>query len=114
MTPDPWLLGIARRLDRLRWVPSDVLNAIVQRECFCVRSSTDITPAWLELHLTDRELAARLCADCIALDECLELELRTAGANTVGVWGRLSEEDRRVLHPLWLARGDRADGWSGR
>jgi len=114
MTPDPWLLGIAWRLDRLRWVPSDVLDAFVRRDGACVGPSTDTQPPWLKLDLTDRELAAWLCADCTAHDECLELELRTAGANTVGVWGGLSEEDRRALYPLWLARGHRLDGRPGR
>jgi WhiB family redox-sensing transcriptional regulator len=42
-------------------------------------------------------------------DECLELELRTAGADTVGVWGALPEQDRRALYPHWRQRGDRAD-----
>lgn len=110
-TPDPRLLAVARRLDRLRRVPSDVLNAIVRQSC---AQPSSAAPRWLELDLTDRELAARLCADCTALDVCLELELRTAGANTVGVWGGLSEEDRRALYPLWLTRGDRADGRADR
>ena len=38
----------------------------------------------------DRELAARLCAGCPVV-ECLELELRIKGADTVGVWGALRE-----------------------
>ena len=52
----------------------------------------------------DRELAARLCAGCPVRRECLEFELRTAGADTVGVWGGLSEDDRRDLHTVWRAR----------
>ncbi len=105
-TPDPRLLAIARHLDRLRWVPSHVLDSIVRHSC---AQPSGAPPAWLDPDLTDRELAARLCADCTAQDVCLELELRTTGANTVGVWGGLSEEDRRALYPLWLARGDRAE-----
>jgi WhiB family transcriptional regulator, redox-sensing transcriptional regulator len=57
----------------------------------------------------DRELAARLCAGCPVQRECLEFELRTAGAETVGVWGGLSEDDRRALHAVWRARAGRAE-----
>ena len=39
--------------------------------------------------------------------ECLEFELRTAGADTVGVWGGLNENDRRALHAIWAARAGR-------
>jgi WhiB family redox-sensing transcriptional regulator len=66
-------------------------------------------PAWRDEPLTDRELAARLCAGCPVRDECVELELRTAGAATVGVWGGLAEDDRRELHRHWLQRGDRVE-----
>ena len=55
----------------------------------------------------DREFARLLCGGCPVQDECLELELRTAGDQTVGVWGALFEDDRRALHPLWLLRGGR-------
>jgi WhiB family transcriptional regulator, redox-sensing transcriptional regulator len=57
----------------------------------------------------DRELAARLCAGCPVRRECLEFELRTAGEETVGVWGGLSEDDRRALHAVWRARATPAD-----
>nr|WP_307868879.1 WhiB family transcriptional regulator [Umezawaea beigongshangensis] len=66
-------------------------------------------PSWADEDMTDRELAARMCAGCSVRDECLELELRTAGDDTVGVWGGLSADDRRELHPYWLRRGDRAE-----
>ena len=35
--------------------------------------------------------------------ECLELELRMFGEQTVGVWGALGEDDRRALVPLLAA-----------
>ena len=57
--------------------------------------------------LTDRELAQRTCAGCPVQDECLELELRTAGEDTTGVWGALTDDERRELYPHWLRRGDR-------
>lgn len=66
-------------------------------------------PSWQDHELTDRELAALLCAGCPVPDECLELELRLAGQHTVGVWGALAEDDRRALHPHWLQRGERAE-----
>jgi WhiB family redox-sensing transcriptional regulator len=64
----------------------------------------DAQPDWTGDDLTDRELAARICRDCSVRLACLELELRIAGMNTFGVWGALSETDRRALYPLWLAR----------
>jgi WhiB family redox-sensing transcriptional regulator len=54
--------------------------------------------------MPDRALAARMCAGCPVQRECLELELRTAGAATTGVWGALCEVDRRALHTVWQAR----------
>jgi WhiB family redox-sensing transcriptional regulator len=36
--------------------------------------------------------------------ECLEFELRVGGAETVGVWGALNEDDRRALHAVWSRR----------
>jgi WhiB family redox-sensing transcriptional regulator len=53
-------------------------------------------------------LAARMCVGCPVQRECLELELRTAGADSVGVWGALCEIDRRALHKVWQARRSRA------
>jgi WhiB family transcriptional regulator, redox-sensing transcriptional regulator len=42
-------------------------------------------PGWLFDSGTDREVAARLCAGCPVQSECLELELRLFGEQTVGV-----------------------------
>ena len=41
---------------------------------------------------------------CPVQRECLELELRMFGEQTVGVWGALGEDDRRALVPLWRRR----------
>lgn len=115
---DRWLIEIAWRLDRLRWVPRSVLAEIVLNAGACMWPNADgELPAWLDQEQTDRELAARMCAGCPVQDECLELELRTAGDQPVGVWGALSDDDRRALYPHWLSRGERAasdagGGWS--
>jgi WhiB family redox-sensing transcriptional regulator len=112
VTPDDdrWLVGIAWRLDRLRWVPRDVLGEIVMDRGTCVWAYTDGDPPQLTGNeLTDRGLALWLCSHCPVQDECLELELRTAGANTTGVWGALNEQDRRALYPHWRERGERAE-----
>lgn len=106
MTDELWLIGVARRLDRLHWTPSAALTEAVRHHGKCLWEFAEDEPQWAETHLTDRELATLLCAGCPVEDECLELELRTAGANTVGVWGALSEDDRRALHPHWLQRGE--------
>jgi hypothetical protein len=38
------------------------------------------------------------------IDQCRELDLRTAGADTTGVWGALAEDDRCALHSIWQRR----------
>lgn len=100
-----WLAGMARRLDRLRSVPRKVLGRAVVDRGACMAPLPDgDPPTWLFDSGTDREIATRLCAGCPVVDECLELELRLFGADTVGVWGALSEDDRRALHAMWLRR----------
>ncbi|GAA0259101.1 hypothetical protein GCM10010492_70110 [Saccharothrix mutabilis subsp. mutabilis] len=102
------LVEIAWGLDRLRWVPSAVLTEVVNRDGLCMWAFMD-EPPWAGEELTDHELASRMCAGCPVRDECLELELRTAGADTVGVWGALPADERRELHWHWLQRGERAE-----
>ncbi|MEU7525142.1 WhiB family transcriptional regulator [Saccharothrix sp. NPDC042600] len=102
------LVEIAWRLDRLRWVPSPVLAEAVNSDGLCMWAFMN-EPPWAGEGLTDRELAARMCAGCPVRDECLELELRTAGEDTVGVWGALPADERRELHRHWLQRGERAE-----
>jgi WhiB family redox-sensing transcriptional regulator len=110
---DDRLSEIAERLDRLIDVPTDVLADLVMRDGACMSCYGDGEPPALTGDDTpDRELAARICAGCPVQDACLELELRTAGKDTVGVWGALSEQDRQALYPLWRARGHREDGAS--
>jgi WhiB family redox-sensing transcriptional regulator len=101
-----WLAEILTRLDRLIPVPTDVLADIVMRDGACMAcSGNGDTPALGGRAGPDRELAARICEGCPVQDQCLELELRWAGPYTVGVWGALSDQDRRALYPLWRERG---------
>jgi WhiB family redox-sensing transcriptional regulator len=100
------LIGIAWRLDRLRWVPTDVLTNIVANEGACMSPSPNDGPPEAR---SDGELAKLVCGGCPVQDECLELELRTAGTDTIGVWGGMTDDDRRALHPHWLRRGERAE-----
>lgn len=107
MNRNAWLNSIATRLDRLRHVQTDVLADLVQRHDTCLWTHFPGDPPEVTGHdNADRELAARLCAECPAQDECLELELRTTGTETVGVWGGMSEQDRRDLYPFWRTRRD--------
>ena len=103
---DDRLSEIVARLDRLVHVPTDVLANIVMEHGACVwcYGEADSPPLTGEDN-ADREFAARICAGCPVQDECLELELRYAGRDTVGVWGALAEQDRRALYPLWRAHG---------
>jgi WhiB family redox-sensing transcriptional regulator len=103
---DDRLRRIVEGLDRLKHVPTEVLSEIFHRDGLCLWLITEGDPPELTGEDTpDREMAARLCAGCPVQAECLELELRTAGPNTVGVWGALPQQDRRALYPLWRARG---------
>jgi WhiB family transcriptional regulator, redox-sensing transcriptional regulator len=103
---DHWLITVAARLDRLINVPTAVLADIVMQDGACVACYGEgDAPPLTGNNATDRTLAARICAGCPVQDHCLELELRWAGEDTVGVWGALSEQDRQALYPLWRARG---------
>lgn len=100
---DSTLSEIARQVARLRRVPSEVLAEIVAQHGACMNISPDDgPPRWLHEDGTDGDLAARLCQGCPVQAECLELELRMFGDQTVGVWGALGEDDRRALVPHWL------------
>jgi WhiB family transcriptional regulator, redox-sensing transcriptional regulator len=73
----------AADLDNLATVPDEVLSDLVARLRLCLWEITaGDPPAWSGEGSQDRELAARLCAGCPVRRECLEFELRTAGADT--------------------------------
>jgi WhiB family redox-sensing transcriptional regulator len=94
-------------------VPDAVLWEIVTRDGSCMwLSRVGLNPQWSGDELTDRELAARICGGCPVRLECLELQLRTSGDQTLGVWGALPAQHVRAVHPVWLARrrGDRLGG----
>ena len=101
--------AIAAELDRYADVPDEVLRDIVTRDGACMwPGASEVAPIRADEALSDRELAARLCAGCSVHLACLELELRTAGASTVGVWGGLSEQDRRAVYQVWRERRGRS------
>jgi WhiB family redox-sensing transcriptional regulator len=96
---------MAAQLDRYADVPDDLLSDVVTRDglCFWAFDRSDM-PELSGEDSPDRELATRMCAGCPVIDQCRELELRTAGPDTVGVWGALPDTDRRALYPVWLRR----------
>jgi WhiB family redox-sensing transcriptional regulator len=98
-------MEMAARLDRYAAVPNDVLANVVTRDglCFWAFERVDM-PKLTGDSPPDRELAARLCAGCPVIEECLELDLRTSGPETLGVWGALPDTFRRALYPVWLRR----------
>ena len=105
VNPDEFFAQVAAGLDRFEQVPDEVLFGVVTRDGSCmVLHRLDLEPAWSGDELTDRELAARICAGCPVRDACLEMELRTAGDATLGVWGALPAEDVRALWPVWRSR----------
>ena len=96
---------VAARLDDLEGVPIETLFDLVTREGGCMWIHVGITePMWTSVTASDRELAVHICAACLVADECLELEFRTAGFTTLGVWGALAEDDRRAAYLAWLQR----------
>lgn len=112
--PDEFFQVVAAGLDRFESVPDDVLWDMVTRDGSCMPLyRLDLEPEWSGDELTDRELAARICADCPVRRECLELELRTSGDATLGVWGALPAEDVRALYPVWRSRRRRRGGQLG-
>ena len=103
--------AMARRLDRWRPVPTEVLRDVVVRRGLCLWGLwPEEEPDWDDCAPSDRRLAAHLCAGCPVIDQCLELDLRTAGACTTGVWGATCEDDRRALHRVWRRRRHRHQG----
>jgi WhiB family transcriptional regulator, redox-sensing transcriptional regulator len=98
------------RLDRLARVPAAVLAAIVRRDGACMYGTAEVEAGWQDERLTDQELAAELCGGCAVPGECLELEFREAGADTVGVWGGLPAEERRELYRHWRPRDESKGG----
>jgi WhiB family redox-sensing transcriptional regulator len=99
------LASVAAELDALAPVPDGVLLDLVTRDGSCMESHRLAEqPQWSGDDLTDRDVAARICAGCPVRRECLELQLRTSGAATLGVWGALPGEDVRALFPVWQAR----------
>lgn len=108
MDRDP-IEATAAALDHFRNVPPDLLLEIVTRDGSCMwLHDENQTPDWLGNDLTDRQMAAAICAGCPVQRECLELEFRTVGAQTLGVWGALSDDDRRAVLAEWEARRDEA------
>lgn len=111
MTPEQMnpeqLAAIAARLDRLMWTPTGVLAREVTENGLCFWAfHRDEVPAMTGEAPADQAFAAWSCAGCPVQDECLEVDLREAGPDTLGVWGAMAEDDRRALHPLWLAQPD--------
>jgi WhiB family redox-sensing transcriptional regulator len=105
VNPDDSLEHTAAELDAVEQVPDDVLNDVVTRDGACMALyRLDLAPEWSGDDLADREVAARICAGCPVQRECLELELRTSGGATLGVWGALPAEVVRELHAVWRSR----------
>ncbi len=101
---------MAAGLDRWRQVTTDVLRDVVMRRGLCLWGLWPAEePDWDDCAPSDPELAARLCAGCPVIDQCLELDLRTAGMSTTGVWGAMCDDDRRALHPIWQRRRQQQD-----
>ena len=116
ITPDrddtPDYEAMATHLDWWQQVPTDVLSAVVTRRGLCLWGLWPAQePDWDAP--SDRDLAAQLCAGCPVIDQCRELDLRIAGGCTAGVWGALTEDDRRALHRAWQRHRQRTGDQEG-
>jgi WhiB family redox-sensing transcriptional regulator len=106
----PDYAAMAAWLDWLQDVPTTVLTTSVVFGGLCLLELwPPVEPDWEDCAPRDRTLAKRLCEGCPVIDQCLELELRTAGTSTTGVWGALAEDDRRALHRVWRNRRQHHD-----
>jgi WhiB family transcriptional regulator, redox-sensing transcriptional regulator len=107
---DPDYEVMAAGLDRWQRVPLEVLRDVVMRRGLCLWGLwPEAEPDWDDCAPCDRRLAEQLCAGCPVIDQCLELDLRTAGSCTTGVWGALPEDDRRALYRVWQRRRQQQD-----
>ena len=114
VNPDDFFAQVAADLDGLELVPDKVLWEVVTRDGACMLLfRLELEPQWSGNELTDREMAARICADCPVRRECLELEFRSSGDQTLGVWGALPAEDVRAVYPVWRSRRRRRSGQLG-
>jgi WhiB family redox-sensing transcriptional regulator len=106
--PDDVTDETAAALDALDCVTTDALSHGVSSDGACgwVRTTGE-EPAWTGDDAADRMLTAPICARCPVQRECLELEFRTAGFATTGVWGPLPEQERRAVYLAWSDRRDR-------
>lgn len=112
--PDEFVAQVVAGLDRFELVPDDMLAEVVTRDGSCMLLyRLDLEPEWTDDALSDRETAALICAGCPVRHECLELELRTSGDATLGVWGALPAEDVRAVYPSWRSRRRRRGGLLG-
>ena len=61
---------------------------------------------WIRTHDWDVEAqietARRICRACQVSDECLEFALATN--QEAGIWGGTTEEERRKLRKMWVAK----------
>lgn len=105
MNGEEFFEEVAAQLDRLKAVPIGQLSDVVRREGACMWLGVGADePTWTGDHMTDRELAVNICAGCPVADECLELEFRTVGFLSLGVWGALAEDDLQSAYLAWLQR----------
>jgi WhiB family redox-sensing transcriptional regulator len=105
MNNEEFFEEVAARLDHLEGVPIDQLCDLVRREGACMWIDVGAAqPMWTGDKMTDRKLAAIICAGCPVADECLEQEFRTVGPTSLAVWGALAEDDRQAAYLAWLQR----------
>ncbi|OLT40549.1 transcription factor WhiB [Saccharomonospora sp. CUA-673] len=105
---------LAADLDYLADVPDDVLRSVVRWDGLCFWAfDRELLPDLTGAADPDRALASWACAGCPVIQECLELELREAGEDTLGIWGALSDTDRRRVHRVWKWRHVNRGVWGG-
>jgi len=115
MNPENFFAGIAATLDSYANLDGDSLWELVFRRGACMRPDfNDELPDFASEDEDERLAALRICSSCPVRWECLELDLRTSGAEPSGVWGGFGPEDRSAIHEYWVARRRQAAGGAHR
>lgn len=98
---------VIAELDVVAELPDvDLWNAVHRRGSCGWLFTSGAAPEWTGNDRVDRAAVAPICGACPVWRECLELEFRTHGDATAGVWGPLDEEGRRGAFLSWLDRRD--------
>lgn len=74
------------------WLPAHLHTETWREQALCAQADPD---AWFPERGESARAAKRICVECPVARECLESAL--ANSEQYGIWGGLSEHERRAL-----------------